>query len=239
MIFGILLIVAPGEKKQIRAWMSDLTADYSDEKLEIREASTKSQLLSFLSEADLLDLAVVDVTLPGALEGARQVRSRFSGAEILVVADTSVSPMEYMHPSIRASALLLRPVSERWEPSIRDFFTPILLRKHPDAGEGILRVENRDGIFRIPFSRICYLEAREKKVFIRTPTEEYGVNEALERLAAQLPDNFLRCHRSYIVNRDWVYRIRLPENLLYLRNDMQVPISRGCRAAMREAFQNE
>lgn len=237
MIFGVMLLSEPEEKKRIRRNLSDLTAYYTDEKMELREFSSGSRLQDALKEAELLDMAVIDVTLPGGLEGAREIRRRFSNAEIMVVADVSISPMEYMHPSIRASSLLLRPVSPYWENSVRDFFTPLLVRNGKENEGNILWIENRDGIFRIPFSRICYLEAREKKVFIRTRTEEFGVNGTLEKFSEQLPKNFLRCHRSFIVNLDCVYRVKLTENMLYLRDDMFVPVSRSYRGELKEAFQ--
>ncbi len=236
MIFGVMVISETEEKKRIRQCFSDLTAYYTDEKMEIREVRAGAQLLAMLKETDLLDMAVIDVTLPGALEGAREVRRRFVNTEILVIADVSISPMEYMHPSIRASALLLRPPARIWENALRDFFTPLLVKNEKENEGDILWVENRDGVFRIPFGQICYLEAREKKVFVRTRTEEFGVNGTIEKFSGELPKNFIRCHRSFIVNMDYVYKIKLTENMLYLRDDMFVPVSRSYKAELKEAF---
>lgn len=237
MIFGVMLVAKAEEEKRIYQCFRDLTAYYTDEKMEIREFHTSTRLEKELENTELLDMAVIDVTIPGALEEARLVRRKFLNAEILVIADVSISPMEYMHPSIRASSLLLRPPVQNWESAIRDFFALLLEENVKENQKDILWVENRDGIFRIPFSRICYLEAKEKKVFIRTRTEEYGVNGTIEKYAEQLPENFVRCHRSFIVNKDFVYRVKLTENMLYLRDDMLVPVSRSYRGEFKGAFQ--
>ena len=57
------------------------------------------------------------------------------------------------------------------------------------------------------------------------------VRNTLTGLAVDLPENFLRCHRSYVVNTDWVddvsgnaqgYRLHYA-----IFPDVPVPISRG------------
>ena len=185
---------------------------------------------SFVEEvqkAGLLDVAIIDVTMQGALEAARLLRRQFAKIEILVIADVSVSPVQYMHPSIRASALLLRPESMVWEDTMRDFYEQLpAVREQQESQRNVLWIKNREGTFRIPFEQIYYLEAREKKVFVRTRQEEFGVGETMERLAEQLPENFVRCHRSFVVNEEHITQIRLSESLLYLGKELFVPISR-------------
>lgn len=232
MIFGIILAAYGEEESFIRSCLSELTALHTDEKLEMKTFARSSLLLAQLEGENLLDIAVVDVTLPGALESARRIRARFRKAEILVVADVSVSPVVYIHPSIRASSLLLRPATEEWRKTIRDFYSQLSL-KNNEKKQDVLWVENRDGIFRIPFAQIYYLEARDKKVFIRVGAEEFGVNSTIERFAGQLPQNFVRCHRSFIVNMDYVTRIRRTENLLYLGENLFVPVSRSYKDAFK------
>ncbi|MCD8103779.1 MAG: LytTR family transcriptional regulator DNA-binding domain-containing protein [Lachnospiraceae bacterium] len=233
MIFGVLLDSNEEEKKKLHHQLGKLTALYTDEKLEIQAFGRSNPLMERLEGLDLLDLAIIDVTLPGALEGARKIREKFREAEILIIADITISPMKYMHPSIRASALLLHPAASEWEAALGDFFGRLLEKGGKEGQDGVLWVENRDGKFRIPYGQIYYLEARGKKVFIRTKAEEFGVRGTIENLAEQLPENFTRCQRSYIVNTDYITRVRLCENRLYLRDDLWVPISRSYREAFK------
>ena len=233
MIFGVMLDPDEVEERRIRQFLSELTAYHTDERLEIKVFQKSIPLLAQLDGKDLLDMAIIDVTLPGALEGARLIRKKFSKTEILVIADVSVSPMEYMHPSICASSLLLRPLSRGWKAAIRDFFEQLLSKNRKEDQKDILWIENRSGIFRVPFEKICYVEAREKKVFVRTRTEEFSVKDTLEGMAEQLPDHFVRCHRSFIVNTDYIEQIRLSENLLYLGEDFIVPVSRSYRGVFK------
>lgn len=227
MIFGIILESNGQEEEKIRKYLSKLTAYYTDEKLELKVLHGSDSFVEEIQKTDLLDVAFIDVTIQGALEAARLMRKRFAKTEVLVIADVSISPMQYMHPSIRASALLLRPETMEWEMAIRDFYEqlPAVSEKQNDQTR-VLWIKNREGTFRVPYDQIYYLEAREKKVFVRTRQEEFGVGETMEKLLEQLPENFVRCHRSFVVNADHITKIRLSENLLYLGNELFVPVSR-------------
>ncbi len=227
MIFGIMLDSNQQEEQRIRQYLRKLTAYYTDEKLELKVLHGFTSFVEEVQKAGLLDVAIIDVTMQGALEAARLLRRQFAKIEILVIADVSVSPVQYMHPSIRASALLLRPESMVWEDTMRDFYEQLpAVREQQESQRNVLWIKNREGTFRIPFEQIYYLEAREKKVFVRTRQEEFGVGETMERLAEQLPENFVRCHRSFVVNEEHITQIRLSESLLYLGKELFVPISR-------------
>ena len=227
MIFGIMLDSNQQEEQRIRQYLRKLTAYYTDEKLELKVLHGFTSFVEEVQKAGLLDVAIIDVTMQGALEAARLLRRQFAKIEILVIADVSVSPVQYMHPSIRASALLLRPESMVWEDTMRDFYEQLpAVREQQESQKNVLWIKNREGTFRIPFEQIYYLEAREKKVFIRTRQEEFGVGETMEKLAEQLPENFVRCHRSFVVNAEHITQIRLSESLLYLGKELFVPISR-------------
>lgn len=192
-----------------------------------------SQMRRRLESTDFLDAAVIDVTVSGALACACRMREQFPETELLLIADQTISPARYLHPSIRASALLLRPSDGSWQATIQDFFRPLLEKKRSLGSDELLLAENRNGSFRIPFDSIYYAEAREKRVYICTKKEEIRIRETMERLSLRLPGNFLRCQRSYIVNMDYVTRAQLSENRLYLGETLWVPFSRSYRKQVK------
>ena len=80
--------------------------------------------------------------------------------------------------------------------------------------------------------RIVYLESSNHTVIIHTDTVNYKVYEQLNAIAARLPDGFVQCHKSYLVNMHWIQRME-PGHLV-LTNGCTVPISRSCAARTRE-----
>jgi two-component system LytT family response regulator len=62
-------------------------------------------------------------------------------------------------------------------------------------------VKTGDSIRLIHISEVCYFEAKDKYVVIHTTREKHLTEYTLQYLQRGLPANFLRIHRSYIVNK--------------------------------------
>lgn len=239
MIKGIMLVSDEQEVQEIYQCLSDLTAHYTEERLEMQRFQESEPLLKQIQKVSFLDAAVLDVTIPGAIEAARIIRKQFEKVEILIVADSSVSPVQYMCPAIRACALLLRPRNKEWEGMLREFYEQLYAVQEKKKPADIIWIKNREGTFRISQDQICYLEAREKKVFIRTRREEFAMNGTIEKCMEQLPENFVRCHRSFVVNMNHITKIRLMENLLYLGENLFVPVSRSYKERFKGVKNDE
>ena len=58
--------------------------------------------------------------------------------------------------------------------------------------------------------------------------------ETMEHLTERLPDYFVRCHRSFIVNRQRIRRVMLSKSLIELEQGIQLPLSRSYKPAFKE-----
>lgn len=222
------------EKKELIKYSKDMVARLSDDNMKINDTAAAEEVHQFLQKNDLMDAAFMDVTAENGISLTKIVRNSYEAADLLLIADSSVSPMAYMTPEIRAASLLLRPYEGSQAVNVvRDFFHA-LYRNRSTQEEKALIVENRQGKIPIPFSKIYYLEVREKKVFVRLKEKEYSKYETLENIMKELPEEFLRCHRSFIVNTSYIDRVRLSENIIYLEDNICVPLSRSYKAAIKE-----
>lgn len=79
-------------------------------------------------------------------------------------------------------------------------------------------------LFKVWIHSIHYIESVGRKLCIYAQDECREVNMTFEKIKEQLPDSFLQCHRSYIVNMDKVLQLRGEE--LELANHFTVPIAR-------------
>lgn len=196
---------------------------------------SEEQLKTLLQRRAAADIICLDITSAGAQKLLRTIRGFCRDSKILVIADPGISPAEYLRPPVHPDAVLLRPLRE---PETRMVFGE-LFRTYMDqicrlGPRNSYIIKTRDTKTILPYSQILYFESRSKKIYARTGKQEYGFYETMEHLRDILPVNFVRCHRSFIVNSAKVRRVLTAQNLLELENKEQIPISRTYKAAMKQ-----
>ena len=178
------------------------------------------ELRKALKAEPVLDILCWNVSGKQALAELEQTRKKYMEAFLLLIADSSISPMEYLRPSILPTALLLSPFDR--------------LQCSQVLGElDTFLIETREGRQRVPLSQISFVEARDKKIYICTRSESFGFYETIDHMSELLPAHFLRCHRSFIVNMEKVKKLNLSEGMIELDNGETVPLSRSYRKAVR------
>lgn len=238
-----MIIYGPRRKEtaSFEKLTKNLFAYLSEEELQLYCFCSLDTVKEFLEKGMLLDLACIGVTGQAEIALLQQIRGLYGQAELLLVADSCISPMEYLTPAVRAASLLLYPYKEQQkEQVLRGFLRSCLKDRagHDCKDKDFLVIENREGRTVIPFDQIYYIEVRERKVFIRIRNKEYSKYDSMEHLLGQLPDRFVRCHRSFAFNMRHLERIRLSENTVYLEDGMMVPLSRSYKSAVKACMQN-
>ncbi|MDQ1857938.1 LytTR family DNA-binding domain-containing protein [Chryseobacterium sp. WLY505] len=82
---------------------------------------------------------------------------------------------------------------------------------------------------RIGFQEILYIESIKDYVNIRTENDEFIVLDTLKSMENQLPETFVRIHKSFIVNLDKVKSIGAKKVIL---PEYEIPIGESYRAAL-------
>jgi len=213
----------------------DNTAILSDASLKVWEYDMYEAVKRFLSGNPTLQLAVMELTDGREIDMTKELRRSKKDLEMMLVADDNVSPMDYLTPEIRACSLLLRPCSkEMIDKVVRSFMSSYFREIQDGDRDDALRIESRMGMVSVPFKSIYYIEAREKKVFIRQLDREYSMYDTLENISKILPDYFKRSHRSFIFNTRYVERVKLSDNTVYLENGISIPLARSFKAQIKE-----
>ena len=227
----------PAELEEIKHVVKEMAARLSEDRWEIEQFSGLEQMRAYLENLPLLDMFLYDVTRREALAYLRQIRKEYRMAGLLILADVDTSPMTYMRPDIHADSLLLRPWSGQqvWE-VLEEFIREYLETADRVRGtkEQFYVIETKEGSIRIPYDRIYYFEAREKKVYVCAGNEEFGFYHTIDKLAEELPEQFIRCHRGFIVNALKIRKVMLSQNMICLADDFEVPLSRSYKADLKE-----
>ena len=97
-----------------------------------------------------------------------------------------------------------------------------------------LVIQTRDGIEKVRVDDIWYIESIKRNVVIHEMDRQISYIKKLNEVEALLPDYFLRCHQSFLVNADKVKQMETGEFVLL--NNMRIPISRMRYSEVRNRF---
>lgn len=82
----------------------------------------------------------------------------------------------------------------------------------------------------IPIEQISHIESLQKRTWFYAETEQYKTNITLKELQTNLPEFFLRIHRSYILNIYYIKKISkdIASNFIVeLKNGAELPVSQS------------
>lgn len=221
---------------ELKPMAKDLIARMSEDDWEIKQMTSLQELQEYLKGNPLVHLIIYDICDKGSLEYLLQIRKKYQQSWLMLLADISLSPMEYIHPNLRVSSLLLQPWEKQQAHDVLfDFFSEYLEFTESEKSERLYSyvIETRDGSIHLPYDQIYFFEAREKKIYVCIGKEEYGFYSSIDKLSEELPDHFMRCHRGFIVNTKKIRKIVLSQNIIYLSDGFDVPLSRSYKAALK------
>ena len=229
----VYLAVCEDDKNDLDAVCSLLDAWTAEHGVPLRRKT-------FQSAEDLLESArrerftlyLLDVMMPGmnGIGAAHEIRSFDDAAEIVFL---SSSPgFAYKSYGVRALNYLLKPVR-------REELFPLLnrLRLQEQKNTEALTLKTNASFVRVPYTEISYVEVIRKHVYFHltdgTELEVTGTLKDFEDTLLSRPE-FMRVHRSYIVNMLQVRRLSY-DGLLTFRGEI-LPVPRAAYPQLQRAY---
>lgn len=99
-----------------------------------------------------------------------------------------------------------------------------------------IRINNNKTI--INANDVNYIKKDGMKLVFCTGKENYETYSSFSRFETCLPENFVRCHKSYIVNINNVKKCKINENILELNNNCSCNIGAKYKTNFMEVFKN-
>jgi DNA-binding LytR/AlgR family response regulator len=170
------------------------------------------------------------------IETAKAVRQSGEMTFIVLVNDRKRNLYPLFRPKIRPSGVIFRPVQNS---DIREVISEIsdeLNRISQSIATDLFIFKAEGTTRRIPLMDILFFEANLKKVIIHTKGREIAYYDSIENLNISLPDYFIRCHRSYIVNTSVIQSMSRVGMELNLTGGVRIPFSRPYRKRIIQIF---
>ncbi len=177
------------------------------------------------------DVLILDIQMPGinGMELARRVRE--ADGDIVIVFATGVS--DYLEEGYEVEALhyLVKPLSQE---KLERCMEKALKRRRQ---ERFVTVHGGEGILKISQERINYVEARGRGCCVgrvKVP-EELEARESLSEMESLLePEEFMKCHRSYLCRIGNIRRI--DRGSVEFDDGSSIPVSRRLYQQVNRRF---
>lgn len=90
-----------------------------------------------------------------------------------------------------------------------------------------LHIISKGQLIKLKYNSIRYMESEGRKICIYSTAGNYETFSTMEEMMSRLPDNFYKCHRSYIVNLKKI--ISLSQIGVCIQGKITIPVSRNAR----------
>lgn len=186
--------------------------------------------VSLRSAAGTADVLLTEVTLRGkrSIDIIRQHHVESDPLRIIYM--TSEIKHCFDVYDTRHSGFLLKPFTEKCLKLNVDRAL-MQLRKHQEHG---LVVRQGKNVHIFHFSDLQRVESRGRMICFFSGQEEIRVYGKIDTMLAQVDKRFLRCHKSHLINMDYVREFT--GNSFRLYNGDIVPVSQSKRKEVREKF---
>lgn len=207
--------------KALQEW-----SHHSQTSIHIQHYSSGEEFFQLDLKPDF-DLFFLDIQLDGmdGIAVSRRLRAEnFSGHIIFL---TAFREYVFQGYQVRALNYLLKPINLK---SLK----PCLDEIAKDLSGNLYVFRNKQEIIQIPYNNILAFSSSIHYVDILTSQDTYCQYTTLNSIIGYLPAEFIRCHRSYIVNMYHIYKIT--GNTITLSNQMHVTIGRSYLENVRSSI---
>jgi DNA-binding LytR/AlgR family response regulator len=175
------------------------------------------------------NVCIIDINLQSEVNGlyvAKLIRKEKINTEIIFC----TGMLEYMHQAfdVHAYHFITKPVGRALEKCLVRLDREIAGRQ---KARGILEVRTKSRIYYLPQDSISHILREGPKTVIYSSGNVIEVYESLESIVSKLDsEKFVKCHRSYVVNKDFINFIDKKSRTVVLTNGYRGRISSNERS---------
>ena len=190
--------------------------------------SAESFLFRYAEDKDW-DILFLDIEM-GNMDGvalAKKIRQDNESVQMVFVTGFA----DYISEGYEVAALhyLMKPVKQDKLFAVLDRAIAVMQKT-----ERVILLPVGGEMLRLPISQVQYVEAFSHTVAIITGTDTIQVKMPISEVEKLLGEEFIRCHRSYLVGLKHIARLSKTE--VILDSGKALPLSRGAAATVHKAF---
>lgn len=183
-----------------------------------------SDAVSFLQKGAVnSNIIFMDIRMPQMSGMAAAQKLREVNADSVLIFLTTLAGYAIKGYAVNAMDFIVKPISRE-----RFFHTFERAVGLWEKKKQYIVIQTKDQVLKVSTDEVLYIEASAHDKVYHVGTETYCVSEDMNHLLNTLPDEFVRCHRSYIVNLKNIAFIG-KDSVKLAGSDAFVPVSRNRR----------
>lgn len=179
------------------------------------KTSSDTEILNYMQN-NVIDVLILDINLHSNLNGlqiANQLRK--INKDCYIIFTTGHSEYVFMAYQCKTFDFLCKPLTkDRLEETIKRLFEDINGIK---STKKYIKLDNKNTF--IDENEIQYIKREGMKLIFHTPSKNYEIYSSFNKLQNQLPQNFIRCHKSFIANIKKISNVEATSNTIYFSNN--------------------
>lgn len=180
--------------------------------------SSGEELLGIGKDIDILFLDIQMKHLNG-IETARKIRSK--GYKGFLIFITVLKEMVFQSFEVQPFDYLLKPI--KYDNFQKTMERLLLSMKSADKENLLIQRGSESSI--VSFGEIVFCEIIDRKVYLHLKSAEViDYYDRIDNLEKKLDNRFFRCHRSYLINLQ--YLISYKNGFAHMVENHQIPVSR-------------
>ena len=196
------------------------------------KSDNADDILNFI-EHNVADVLMLDINLKSnksGLELAEEIRKRKKNAYIIF----TTAHLEYAMVAYKYKTFdyLPKPITaDRLEETIKRLFE--------DANEiskKYIKIDNKNTI--VDESEIQYIKRDGMKLVFHTLSRDYETYSSFNKFQDKLPENYVRCHKSFIANLDQIKDVEPVTNTITFRNGDTCELGPKYKSDFMEVLKN-
>ena len=219
------------DELEMRQIMTDYVKRFGEEAgIDLETVTFESGELFLKDYKMIYDIIIFDIDMPGinGIDTARKLREIDSNVTIIFV--TNIAQYAINGYEVDAVDYILKPVSY-YDFSMKFHRTGA---KAAQKKEHIIKVETAEGTRRLRLPALIYVEVLSHYLYFHTTKRDYRSRGNISDVEKELEKyNFVRIHRSYIVNLRYVNKVLSKEVTV---GDKVLPVSRNYKEKLKEEY---
>lgn len=216
------IVVCEDNNEYRKVIIENLNHIISDHKIEaavVLECASPMQVQDYIME-NSPNVFLLDIDLNAKTNGldlASIIHTKFDDAYIVFI--SQYANLVFKSFKVRPFDFLPKPITNK---DLSDVLTEInndYLRKFYVKKPGLLNIKIGNKIYQIPKNEIVFIEKFSNKCIIHSTTKTVYCYQSLDAIYDELgSEDFIRCHKSFIVNKYFIDQTNLSEMEIILKN---------------------